>query len=247
MSSPLLHSQSIGFKAFTETYISRVTLSDPRAEPKSIVARAVKSSIFEELRSKWTFEQDMDRHGRSLKRTNVCFAIDFKVSSQIHAQAVDLFFRDVANTQLQAFEKRCEQLFGHEELVQDTSSFRSKNSVNAASTNTFSTSQEQLPGKYTLDLELLVPSLAPFGKKMNQSEMTFLADVFHRHATRKHPIYVQRIDTCEVDQQAWLGEKRYLSVSEFRAACAELTSFDVFTDIASNPVSRMVRISVRRM
>ncbi len=190
----------------------------------------------------------MDRHGRSLKRTNVCFAIDFKVSSQIHAQAVDLFFRDVANTQLQAFEKRCEQLFGHEELVQGTSSFRSENSANAAPTKkTFSTSQEQLPGKYILDLELLVPSLAPFGKKMNQSEMTFLADVFHRHATRKHSIHAQRIDACAVDQQAWLGEKRYLSVSEFRAACAELTSFDVFTDIASNPVSRIVRTSVRRM
>ncbi len=235
-----------------------MTLSDPRTEPKSIVARAVKSSIFEELRSKWTFEQDTDRHGRSLKRTNVCFAIDFKVSSQIHAQAVDLFFRDVANTQLQAFEKRCEQLFGHEELVQDTSRFCSEKSANAApTTNTFSTSQEQLPGKYIveqlpgkylLDLELLVPSLSPFGKKMNQSEMTFLADVFHRHATtRKHPIYVQRIGTCEVDHQAWLGEKRYLSVSEFRAACAELTSFDVCTDIASNPVSRIVRRSVRRI
>ena len=38
------------------------------------------------------------------------FEIAFKVKSSAHAAALSVFFEDVANTQIQAFEKRCRSL-----------------------------------------------------------------------------------------------------------------------------------------
>lgn len=90
----------IGFRIFTESYRSLVTLE----RPYMITARATQSYLFKELQSTWKFHQLHETC------TEVTFEIDFEVSSSIHAHAVQLFFTDIASRQLQAFERRCKDV-----------------------------------------------------------------------------------------------------------------------------------------
>mmetsp|Transcript_14441 Transcript_14441/g.18932 ORF Transcript_14441/g.18932 Transcript_14441/m.18932 type:complete len:460 (-) Transcript_14441:227-1606(-) len=94
---------AVGFRAFTERYISRVTL-DP---PHSITTRAVNSPTFKRINSKWEFFP-----GPSPGQTLVKFRVEFEVESLVAAAAVNAFFIEVTNQQVQAFEKRCFQLYG---------------------------------------------------------------------------------------------------------------------------------------
>jgi coenzyme Q-binding protein COQ10 len=122
----------IGFKVFNERYTSRVTLERPRkvtAEDKSN-ERDGGGALFEKMKTVWRFreleedEEDEDeddsneeneKEKKNTKRkrnvsTVVDFEIAFKVKSSAHAAALSVFFEDVANTQIQAFEKRCRSL-----------------------------------------------------------------------------------------------------------------------------------------
>ena len=123
----------IGFKVFNERYTSRVTLERPRkvtAEDKSN-ERDGGGALFEKMKTVWRFreleedeededEDDSDKENEKEKKntttrkrnvsTVVDFEIAFKVKSSAHAAALSVFFEDVANTQIQAFEKRCRSL-----------------------------------------------------------------------------------------------------------------------------------------
>jgi coenzyme Q-binding protein COQ10 len=123
----------IGFKVFNERYTSRVTLERPRkvtAEDKSN-ERDGGGALFEKMKTVWRFreleedeededEDDSDEENEKEKKnattrkrnvsTVVDFEIAFKVKSSAHAAALSVFFEDVANTQIQAFEKRCRSL-----------------------------------------------------------------------------------------------------------------------------------------
>ena len=111
----------IGFKVFNERYTSRVTLDRPRkvvAEDKSNEEDGG-GALFEKMKTVWRFreleeeeEEDVnDVENRKKKiSTVVDFEIAFKVKSSAHAAALSVFFEDVANTQIQAFEKRCRSL-----------------------------------------------------------------------------------------------------------------------------------------
>lgn len=122
----------IGFKVFNERYTSRVTLERPRkvtAEDKSNEEDGG-GALFEKMKTVWRFreleedEEDEDeddsneeneKEKKNTKRkrnvsTVVDFEIAFKVKSSAHAAALSVFFEDVANTQIQAFEKRCRSL-----------------------------------------------------------------------------------------------------------------------------------------
>ena len=121
----------IGFKVFNERYTSRVTLDRPRkvvAEDKSNEEDGG-GALFEKMKTVWRFreleeeEEEDVNDGESRKEneekltrqkknvsTVVDFEIAFKVKSSAHAAALSVFFEDVANTQIQAFEKRCRSL-----------------------------------------------------------------------------------------------------------------------------------------
>ena len=139
----------IGFKVFNEKYTSKVTLDAPRkvvAEDKSHEEDGG-GTLFEKMRTVWRFreleeeeeeEEDVDsdsgkenddaslKENKPVVSTVVDFEIAFKVKSSTHAAALSVFFEDVANTQIQAFEKRCRSLMA---LPSNSSrSSRSRNS-----------------------------------------------------------------------------------------------------------------------
>lgn len=87
---------AVGFKVFTETYTSRVTV----ARPHSVRSEMQGSSIFEHLISSW---QLRDLGGT---RCAVDFTVDFAVAPSLQAEAVKIFFTDTVQAQVQAFTER---------------------------------------------------------------------------------------------------------------------------------------------
>lgn len=90
---------TIGFKIFTETYTSRISLD----KPHSILIKSIRSPTFSRIDSQWTFTPG------GPKPDEMCvvhFQIDFQVSSVVHAQAIRLFFNDVVQAQMSAFIQR---------------------------------------------------------------------------------------------------------------------------------------------
>ena len=103
----------IGFKVFSERYVSDVTLEeDPATGEKKVTATAIPprgdgDGLFQRLVSTWRFKP-----GRAPDETAVEFDLDFKVNSVVHSQVVALVFEEVSRLQIGAFESRCDELFG---------------------------------------------------------------------------------------------------------------------------------------
>ena len=95
----------IGFRLFNERYVSDVSL----VPGESVTAEAVRTpgGLFERLVSTWRFER-----GAHPRECVVKFDIDFRVGSVLHAQAVGLFFEEVSRMQINAFEARCDEIYG---------------------------------------------------------------------------------------------------------------------------------------
>lgn len=95
----------IGFRLFNERYVSDVSL----VPGESVTAEAVRTpgGLFERLVSTWSFER-----GAHPRECVVKFDIDFRVGSVLHAQAVRLFFEEVSRMQINAFEARCDEIYG---------------------------------------------------------------------------------------------------------------------------------------
>ncbi len=95
----------IGFRLFNERYVSDVSL----VPGESVTAKAVRTpgGLFERLVSTWRFER-----GAHPRECVVKFDIDFRVGSVLHAQAVRLFFEEVSRMQINAFEARCDEIYG---------------------------------------------------------------------------------------------------------------------------------------
>ena len=149
----------IGFKVFNEKYTSKVTLDAPRkvvAEDKSHEEDGG-GTLFEKMRTVWRFreleeeEEDVDsdsgkenddaslKENKPVVSTVVDFEIAFKVKSSTHAAALSVFFEDVANTQIQAFEKRCRSLMA----LPSNSSSSSSSSSSSISRNSDSYSDSK--------------------------------------------------------------------------------------------------------
>ena len=81
----------IGFKVFSERYVSDVTLEeDPATGEKKVTATAIPpreddDGLFQRLVSTWRFKP-----GRAPDETAVAFDLDFKVNSVVHSQVVAL-------------------------------------------------------------------------------------------------------------------------------------------------------------
>ncbi|CAM9534039.1 unnamed protein product, partial [Choristocarpus tenellus] len=93
----------VGFKLFTEKYISRVKLDKPR----KVSVHALQSRLFKSLDSTWCFLP-----GQRPDTTIIDFTVVFEVKSPIAARAMDAFFEEVAQQQVKAFERRCHYLYG---------------------------------------------------------------------------------------------------------------------------------------
>ncbi len=90
----------ISFAHITESYTSRVTLS----EPYSIDVVMVKGP-FEHLTNNWKFTPIENG-------TRIDFALDFKFRSRILEKLIGSLFSKATNKMVTAFKKRAEELYG---------------------------------------------------------------------------------------------------------------------------------------
>ncbi|ETN17190.1 hypothetical protein, variant 1 [Phytophthora nicotianae INRA-310] len=93
----------VGFKLFTESYTSRVLM----IRPNKIATKAIDSPTFKRIESEWVFKPCSTPGS-----CEVDFKVTFEVSSFLHANAIQLFFDDVALTQLNAFIGRARKMYG---------------------------------------------------------------------------------------------------------------------------------------
>ncbi|TMW56116.1 hypothetical protein Poli38472_008764 [Pythium oligandrum] len=91
----------VGFKVFTESYTSRVIMK----RPEKIVIKSIESPTFKRIESEWYFKRLPDPSSCEVR-----FKVTFEVASFLHANAIQLFFDDVAVTQLNAFIGRTAKL-----------------------------------------------------------------------------------------------------------------------------------------
>ncbi|CAN0065988.1 unnamed protein product, partial [Ectocarpus sp. 4 AP-2014] len=74
-------------KLFTEKYTSRVVTKPP----SEVAVKAVHSRLFSSLDSTWRF-----RPGTAPNTTVIDFSVEFEVKNLLAAQAMDVFFDEVA-------------------------------------------------------------------------------------------------------------------------------------------------------
>lgn len=105
-SSEMLAELTIGFGSglfsFSEKYTSQVSL----VPYSSVKVRAAESPLFHHLHNFWTFEPTPDG------RCSLHFSVDFAFQSSLHSSAVDLFFTNVVQKLVSAFESRCAEKYG---------------------------------------------------------------------------------------------------------------------------------------
>ncbi|KAI9911894.1 hypothetical protein PsorP6_008884 [Peronosclerospora sorghi] len=93
----------VGFSIFTESYTSRVLM----VRPNKIATKAIDSPTFKRIESEWVFKPC-----NTPGSCEIDFKVTFEVSSFLHRNAIQLFFDDVALTQLNAFIGRARKLYG---------------------------------------------------------------------------------------------------------------------------------------
>eukprot|EP00644_Phytophthora_capsici_P005233 jgi/Phyca11/96859/e_gw1.1.209.1 len=93
----------VGFNIFTESYTSRVLM----IRPNKVATKAIDSPTFKRIESEWVFKPCSTPGS-----CEVNFKVTFEVSSFLHANAIQLFFDDVALTQLNAFIGRARKVYG---------------------------------------------------------------------------------------------------------------------------------------
>ncbi|GBG59832.1 hypothetical protein CBR_g66636 [Chara braunii] len=93
----------IGFKLFTERYVSHVTIRRPTLV-KTVVSQ---SNLFVYLDNVWEF-----RPGPTPSSCLVNFSVDFQFRSPLHRTVANLFFEEVAEKLVSSFEDRCREVYG---------------------------------------------------------------------------------------------------------------------------------------
>ncbi|GAX81962.1 hypothetical protein CEUSTIGMA_g9390.t1 [Chlamydomonas eustigma] len=98
----------VGFQLLVERYISRVSL-----EPSRRVHSEVSNSLlFHHLDSTWGFEP-----GPTPASCWLTFDVDFAFNSAMYTNLADVFFSQVVQQMVGAFEGRCTELYGHSSLT----------------------------------------------------------------------------------------------------------------------------------
>mmetsp|Transcript_3158 Transcript_3158/g.19495 ORF Transcript_3158/g.19495 Transcript_3158/m.19495 type:complete len:200 (+) Transcript_3158:224-823(+) len=93
----------VGFKVFVERYTTQVKIR----KPSVVECKVADSHLFTYLDSTWKFEP-----AKKPGSTLVHFRVDFLFRSPIYRQAASMFFEEVVQSQLQAFEERCYNVYG---------------------------------------------------------------------------------------------------------------------------------------
>ena len=113
-------SLSVGFKLFSEEYVSRVDLTPHR----HIVVRLHSSPLLKQLSTVWTFEDAQDRPEDVVMREAreegkpcclVTFDVSFQFRNSLHSEVAQLFFKEVHKRMLSAFLARAESLAQHDD------------------------------------------------------------------------------------------------------------------------------------
>ena len=102
---------AVGFRAFSERYVSRVALAPGRA----VTADAMGSSLFSHLRNEWRVAPWPQETGASgAQQTWVDFSVEFRFRSPLYAAVAGAFMDEVAKRMVAAFEARCRATAGEE-------------------------------------------------------------------------------------------------------------------------------------
>jgi coenzyme Q-binding protein COQ10 len=88
---------------FQETYVSHVTVIP---EQLTIETKSIQSSYFDSLRSRWTLRHLEEEPGK----VDVDFFVELTVSDPLIVSVLDQVLQTVAGQQVDAFEKRCQQV-----------------------------------------------------------------------------------------------------------------------------------------
>ncbi|KAI3429610.1 hypothetical protein D9Q98_005696 [Chlorella vulgaris] len=97
----------VGFQMFVERYTSKVTLHSPTA----VHSRVEDSTLFSHLTNKWEF-----RLGPTPHTTWLDFEVDFAFKSPLYRQVASIFFEEVVQRMMGAFESRCALMYGPSSL-----------------------------------------------------------------------------------------------------------------------------------
>jgi ribosome-associated toxin RatA of RatAB toxin-antitoxin module len=98
----------VGFKLFVERYTSQVYMQPGR----QVVSKVYDSTLFDHLDSTWDFAA-----GPTANSTWLTFSVDFAFKSPLYKHIASVFFEEVVQRMMSAFEGRCQQLYGPSSLV----------------------------------------------------------------------------------------------------------------------------------
>lgn len=98
----------VGFRVFVERYTSKVTLTPPRV----VQSEVGDSTLFTYLDSTWEFTP-----GPTPGSCWLTFTIDFEFKSPLYRQVAAVFFEEVVQRMMGAFQGRCQQVYGPSTLA----------------------------------------------------------------------------------------------------------------------------------
>lgn len=102
----------VGFQLFVERYLSKVTLKPPH----SVRTITEESTLFHHLESTWEIKP-----GPNASTCWLAFEVDFAFKSQLYRQVATVFFEEVVQHMMVAFEGRCNTLYGPSSLQRNGS------------------------------------------------------------------------------------------------------------------------------
>ena len=97
----------VGFQIFVEKYLSKVKLQ----RPTMISSHVGESTLFSHLNSSWKFQP-----GPTPESVWMTFHVDFAFKSPLYRHVASLFFEEVVEKMMGAFEGRCRKLYGPSSL-----------------------------------------------------------------------------------------------------------------------------------
>lgn len=98
----------VGFQVITERYTSKVTLQKPNFVKSSVA----NSDLFDHLDSSWSIQK-----GPNAECCWLTFKVDFAFRNPLYRQVADLFFSEVVECMMSAFEDRCSQMYGPSSML----------------------------------------------------------------------------------------------------------------------------------
>lgn len=98
----------VGFQVLVERYISQVTLHPPH----KVQSTVHDSMLFHHLDSTWSMEA-----GPSPNTCWLSFNVDFAFNNALYGNLAEMFFSEVVQRMIGAFEKRCQTMYGPSSLI----------------------------------------------------------------------------------------------------------------------------------